>query len=453
MNIIKIIRTSLVPSQIRSSKIIKSILGLSMLKVLSMAFGLVLIPMTLGYLGPVKYGVWLTLGSIVGWAGFFDLGLSNGLRNKLGEALAKDDIQLAKSLVSTTLIMLSGIGGFIYLIFWLINPLLNWLEILNAPASMAVELHLVVIIVFSFFTLRFISGLIITVLMTDQRPALADSISTAGTFLSLMIIYFLTMTTKGSLIYVGIAFSASTVLVPLLAGVWFFTRSYRKISPSFSYVDFSLFKSLSGQGLHFFGIQLAALVLFSTDNIIIAQIFGPEEVVPYNIAYKLFSYVVMAFGVVMTPFWAVYNEAYNKHDLLWIKRTTNKMLGIWAGLVIGVVILFLLSGNIFQVWLGDQIAVPTSISFFMAINVIVQTFNMIFVTFVFSTGKLRIQIYTALIAALINIPLSYLFAKVLGLGPAGVILATAVCGAPNLFLSPIQYHKLIHERAQGIWDK
>ena len=116
-----------------------------------MAFGLVLIPMTLGYLGPVKYGVWLTLGSIVGWAGFFDLGLSNGLRNKLGEALAKDDIQLAKSLVSTTLIMLSGIGGFIYLIFWLINPLLNWLEILTAPASMAVELHLVVIIVFSFF--------------------------------------------------------------------------------------------------------------------------------------------------------------------------------------------------------------------------------------------------------------------------------------------------------------
>jgi len=440
-------------AQTRGSKIKKSLIGLVIVKFLSLLIALALIPMTLNYLGPVKYGIWLILGSIVGWAGFFDLGLSNGLRNKLGEALAKGDIKRGKILISSTLAMLSIISILIYLVFWMINPLINWQVIFNAPVDMVVEINLVVIIAFSFFILRFVSGIIGTVLMTDQRPALADGINAAGALLTLFAIYILTLTTKNSLIYVVIFFSAISALVPMIAGVWFFYYSYRHISPSYRNVDISYVKELGGQGIQFFSIQICALVLFTTDNIIITQLFGPAEVVPYNISHRLFNYVVLVFGLILTPFWAIYNEAYNKNDLRWIKTTTTKMIRVWLGLAIGVVILFLLSDNIYTLWLGSMVAIPTSISFFMALFVLVQTFNMLFVTFIFSTGKLRVQIYAGLFAAAINLPLSYIFAVIVELGPAGVILSTAVCCMPNLLLAPIQCNKLIHRRAHGIWAK
>ena len=438
---------------IRTIKIKKNVVGLAMLKGTSMMLGFVLLPLTLHYLDPSKYGIWLTLSSVIAWVGFFDIGLSNGLRNKLGEALAVEDKALARTLVSTTLAMLVGIITLVYMFFWLINPFLNWTAILNAPTSMTIEINLLVIIVFSCFALRFVTGLISTVLATDQRPALADSLNTLVSLLSLAVIYVLTVTTKNSLLYMGVSLSVITVLVPLLASLWFFGHDYRLIAPSLHYVDWSQIRGLAGQGIQFFGIQIAALVLFATDNVIITQLFGPAEVVPYNIAYRLFSYVVVAFGLVLTPFWAAYNDAYNKQDLPWMKRATNRMLSLWGLLAIGVTLLFALSSFIYHFWIGDQVAVPVLLSFFMGVYVLVQTFNMIFVTFIFATGKLRVQMYVAIFAGIINIPLCILFGSILGFGPAGVILATAVCGVPNLLLAPIQYHKLIYGQAKGIWAR
>ena len=418
-----------------------------------MAVGFLLLLLTLHYLEPVKYGMWLTLSSVIAWFGLCDIGLSNGLRNKLGEALAIGDKATARTLVSTTLAMLSGIITIVYVLFWLINPLLNWTLILNAPASMTVEINRLVIIVFSFFSLRFVTGLIVTVLATDQRPALADSVNTLVGVLSLAVAYVLTVTTKNSLLYMGAGLSATTAVVPLLASLWFFRNDYRLISPSVRYVDWSQIRGLAGQGIQFFGIQIAALVLFATDNVIITQLFGPAEVVPYNVAYKLFSYVIVAFGLVTTPLWAAYNEAYNKRDMSWIKRSTNRLLSIWGLLAIGVALIFACSGFIYHLWIGEQVVVPTLLSLFMGVYVLVQTFNMMFVTFIFAAGKLRMQMYLAIFAGIINIPLCILFAKTLGLGPAGVILATAVCGAPNVVLAPMQYHKLIHDQAKGVWAR
>ena len=56
-----------------------------------MAIGLVLVPLTINYLNPTKYGIWITLSSVIGWFSFFDIGLGNGLRNRFAEAIANND--------------------------------------------------------------------------------------------------------------------------------------------------------------------------------------------------------------------------------------------------------------------------------------------------------------------------------------------------------------------------
>ena len=68
----------------------------------SILISFVLVPMTLGYLNEYEYGVWLTLNSILSWIYIFDIGLGNGLRNRLTEALARNDFKSAKIYVSTS---------------------------------------------------------------------------------------------------------------------------------------------------------------------------------------------------------------------------------------------------------------------------------------------------------------------------------------------------------------
>ncbi len=412
-----------------------------------------MVPLTLGYLEPSKYGIWLTLSSVIGWIGLLDIGLGNGLRNKLGEAWVNKNHKLARILVSTTYASLVLIVLVANLIFWVINPFLDWSKILNTQTNLLNEVQPLVIILFSLFTLRMITGLIMTILYVDQRPALADFLVFTGSFLSLVVIYILTFTTKNSLIYMGVGLTVFSPLVPLIASIWFFKNDYHSIKPSFSYIDFAKIKGLVGQGVQFFLLQIASLVLSMTDMIIISQLYGPEEVIPYNIAFRLFGYIVVIFGLIIAPFWAAYNEAYNKHDFNWIKRVTNKLIRIWFFVTFGVFLLILISEYIYPIWIGNKIHVPKTLSFFMGIFVIIQAFNSIFATFIFSTGKLRVLTMMAIFVGLINIPLCFILAKNFKLGVSGVILATVICSLFNAIVALIQYIKITSQKDKGVWSK
>ena len=51
---------------------------------------------------------------------------------------------------------------------------------------------------------------------------------------------------------------------------------------------------------------------------------------------------------------------------------------------------------------------------------------MIFVNFINGVGKIRLQLITASISIIINIPLSILFVRTFGMGIEGIVLATCV---------------------------
>ena len=217
MMIFRNFRSYFLQGSIRTIKIKKNIILLTLLKIINVLVGLLIVPLTLNYLEPNKYGIWLTISSIIAWVGYFDLGLSNGLRNKLGEAFAVNDLITARILVSTTFASLLIIVLLINTIFWILNPFLNWTTILNVKNSMSNEIHILVIFVFTLFSLQFLTGVVTAVISTDQRPALANSFSVFSSLLSLGAIYLLTLTTKNSLLYLGLTLSTISFLVPLLA--------------------------------------------------------------------------------------------------------------------------------------------------------------------------------------------------------------------------------------------
>jgi O-antigen/teichoic acid export membrane protein len=282
----------------RSINAKKNIVFIAMLKGFSIAISIFLVPITIHYVNPTRYGIWLTLSSIVGWFYFFDIGLGNGLRNKFAEAIASGKTELARTYVSTTYAILTVIIAIVLLIFFCINPFLNWAKILNTPDDMASELSILALIVFSFFCLEFVLQLVTIILTANQQPAKASLFGFLGNLISLCIIFLLTKTTSGNLIYLGTIFSITPVLVLVASSLWFYTHSYKQFAPSIKFVKFHFARDLMGLGIKFFVIQIAAIILYQTSNIIIAHLFGPEQVTPYNIAYKYFGVITMTFSII-----------------------------------------------------------------------------------------------------------------------------------------------------------
>ena len=70
----------------RSARAKKNIAAMFALKGVSILCQLAVVPMTINYVSKYEYGIWITISSLVAWLSFFDLGIGNGLRNKIGRA-------------------------------------------------------------------------------------------------------------------------------------------------------------------------------------------------------------------------------------------------------------------------------------------------------------------------------------------------------------------------------
>lgn len=453
MKIFQLLISKLNSGNIRSVKARKNIFFSFGIKAISIVIGFIFVPLLVNYLGTAEYGIWITLSSIVAWLNYFDIGLGNGLRNRFAESLARGERKLARIYVSTTYAALSMIFGIFFVIFLVVNPLLNWSLILNAPASLQGELSTLVTITVGFFLLRFIFKLVSIIITADQRPGISNTFDPLSNILALSAILVLMKTTESSLINLGLVLGAAPVLVLAAASLYFFTHDYKEFRPSFKLINFRYFKDLAGLGIQFFIIQVTVVVIMSTNNLIIAQVVGPEAVASYNIAYKYFGLISMGFVIITNTYWSAYTEAYVKKDFEWIRRVTGNLIKMWAGVVVVVALMLFVADDFYMLWVGEKIKVPFMLSAYTALFILIYVWYSIFTYFINGTGKIKLQLITSVTVAILNIPVSIFFAVGLGMGAAGVILGSCVTYLPGAILAPLQYHRIIAGTATGIWGK
>lgn len=436
---------------VRSVNTKKNIAASFIIKGLNVLISLILVPLTIHYITPSQYGIWLTLTTVISWFSFFDIGFGNGLRNKFAEAVAKGQDELAQIYVSTTYAILSGIVLLVLGAFFIINPFLNWSYFLNAKSVSQFELSVLALVVFVFFCCQFVLQLINTVLTANQQPSKALLFSFFGNLFSLLLIFILIKTRSFSLIYLALSLGCAPVIVLLIASLWFYSRDYKKYAPKLKCVQYRHASSLLNIGLKFFVIQIGALVIFQTDNIIIAQLFGPSDVTSFNVTYKLFSIINMVFFIVITPLWSAFTDAYNRNEMDWIKGVLSKMHRFWLLLVLVTVIILGISPYLFSLWLGDAVYVSWSLSCAMAINGIALSWQSIHVYLLNGIGKIKLQVYLILISALVNIPLAIFLGKEFGL--AGVTSANTIVFVLMGVFFAIQCKRILNKTAKNIWCK
>lgn len=429
----------------------KNIAASFIIKGVSISVNFALVPLTINYINPSQYGIWLTLSSIVAWLSFFDIGFGHGLRNRFAEAKANCNFEKARIYVSTTYAVLALIFSGVWILFFIINKFVNWSTILNAPPELAIELSTVAIIVFSFFCIQIVLGTINTVLIADQKSAKAAFFDMLGQIFSLCIIYILTKKTTGSLIYLALGLGAAPILVLLASTLIFYSSQYQYFAPNLKYVKFSQAKDILKLGFNFFFIQIAVIVIYQTNNIIISHIGNPNDVTVFNIAYKYFSIVLMVITIIVGPFWSAFTEAYTKGDYSWMRLTLGKLKIILFFSIFGVVVLVLLSKYVYQFWIGNLISIPLKVSISLGVYVILLSVISLYTQILNGIGKIKIQILTYTSATIFHIPLAFFLGKYLGL--IGVIFSASMFYIIICFFAVKQVNLIINEKAVGIWDK
>lgn len=417
-------------------------------RALATIFSLLVVPLMIDYLGVESYGIWVTLLSVMAWISVFNTGLGNGLRNKIAESLAADNIELARVYLSTGLTALCFVSLLILLTLTSVAPFLNLTKIFNTNSLTNSALLRIVLIVGFFFVLNNVLLLNQYLLLAYQKAALSTLVTVFTNFFAVAFIFFLIRFTSGSLLYLGICYGLSMVLANLVLISYSF-KKHKELLPSLKFFRLNKIRELAQLGGKFFVIDVAAIILFTTDSIIITQVLGPAEVTPYSVVYKLFSVIIIGQGIIVTPLWSAYTDAFIKGDYQWIKDILRKLILLMAPIIIAVILLIVFARDIINIWVGPNIIFPPMLVILMGVYNIFLIWNSIYAYFVSGAGKIELQMYSAIIGSLVNIPLSIYLAKNMGMGINGVILGSIISLCFFAIIGPVQTYYILNKSSNN----
>ncbi|GAC1542710.1 MAG: hypothetical protein NVS2B7_16020 [Herpetosiphon sp.] len=358
------------------------------------------------------------------WLNVADLGLSNGLTNRLSEAYGSERQDLAQRYVATTFWLLvavaCAIGGLIA-IGWQWS---NWSAVFNikslqAQAEVGPALMLAIMVSLVSFPLSIVQK----IFRAYQESTVADMWQAVGQVASLVALVLVTRT-QGGLVRLVAAVSVSTV-VTIVSAIWLFWRHKPWLIPRPTAIRRHSIQDLGTLGGMFFVAQIAGLLVYQTDNLIIAHYLGSRQVTPYSVAWRLFSYTNLLQILVSASLWPAYAEAFARNDGPWIKRTYRLHLaGGTLSALLFTVPLVAFGSHIIRAWAGPEAVPSFALLAWLGVWSVINASMDVTACILNGCGRMKWQMYYGMLAALVNIGLSITFVTRFGL--AGVIAATVV---------------------------
>lgn len=402
------------------------------LRVISIGVTLLYVPLLLDFLSEEKYGIWITLITIINWIRLFDIGLGNGLRNKLAEAIALDKKDEAQMLVSTSYAILALIFVSILLIMLPLNATLDWNAILKAVNIPASELQRLTSITISFLLIGFIMQTVVVVYAADGNTVMGNFIQLFVNIICLVLLWLAkTYATKGSLVMLGTILTGIPLLVYLGFSIYIFSGKYSYMKPSWRHVDLKRSGDLFKLSWQFFVIQITATILFASLPFVITRFYSPKEVTQYNIASTIFNFPITVISMITAPLGPLVTQALAKNDKGWVKNMLKKSNKTALLISAGSLLLVLVSPWIYKLWLGNRVAIPFMLSLVVGLYSITNIVNTPYSVFINSTGQVRILVllapvtilifwggcyfYSWLLKDVISIPIALLTANLSGL--------------------------------------
>lgn len=302
-------------------------------------------------------GVWLSVVSLMAMIISLDLGLGNGLKNHMVKALTQNDVEQQRHLISSTYISTSAIS---VLFLAVIAPIIfcsNLNDFFGVspsdvnPMTLKTAAFFVCLSICLEFTLKNVNSL----LQAKQKQALSSIFALFSTIL--LIIFALVFKSDNSntlLLGISIAY-IMTINVPLIFGtIIVFLTYFKGCHPSFKYVSREAIKNVTTLGLGFFFIQIMLILINSTNETFISNLFGSDMVVEYTNYYKPFSIFYQLFSLITLPYWAIISKEKEENKISEIKKHIKNLFIFMCVFVVFFLGLSIIFQPFINLWLGDE---------------------------------------------------------------------------------------------------
>ena len=418
-----------------------NIIGSFGVKGFSLFIGLFTTPTYIRYFNNNEIlGVWFTILSVLAWILNCDMGIGNGLRNKLVGALQSDDKDEGRKYVSSAYMFLFGVSLIIIVVIVVLSQFVNWNTIFNIDTDVLESdvLRKALTILLVSIILQFVLRLITSVLYALQKAFIPSLLNLLTNVIMLLYASFaINMNCNGSIVNMAFAYLIAVNGPLILTTFAVFGITNKKIAPSVKFVKKEYALSTLKIGGIFLWIQLMAMILNSTNSYFVTLFVGNAATVDFNIYNKIFTLIGTFVTLATTPIWSAVTKAQVEGNYNWMYNLFKRFIII---ALLAICAEFALIGPlqfVFDIWLGvDSISVNYGIAALFALYGSVMIWSGAITCFVNGLGELKLQSVFLTIGAIIDVEFTYILARATN-SYAAIVAANICAFIPYLVVQTI----------------
>lgn len=398
----------------RGRRLLKAIFSGAASRLLGAVVSFLTLPMAVRYLGAERYGVWVTIATTAIWINLLDLGVANTLTNHISRAYASGDKKSAQRYLTTALTITTALAAIAGAGFAGVFHRINWIKLFNVgPATSPAEVDRTVIFAVALMLLALPCNLGSKLLAGYQELHRYNYATIGGALASLFgLAAGVALHVSMPMLYLmSIGCFTYAAAAALLAVLW--QRAW--LRPKCSAFDLGSAVELLNSGSWFFLIQVAAVVVFSSDNLVVSHFLGAAEVTPYSVAWRLAGSAALLQSLIFPALWPAYAEAYARRDCDWIRRTfTKTMRGVVSLNVTCALLLVLFGRSAIRIWAGPSAVPDKYLLSAMGLWIVINGFMSMESCLLAALNRIRGQALLSVIAAATNIILSLVLVRTCG---------------------------------------
>lgn len=401
---------------------------------------LLVIPLYLNLTSQEIFGIWLTLGAMLGWIKIGDMGLGLALTRRSIEAIEDSDYELLGRLTYGVIFLTLIFGAFISgTLYFFTDTITSFFQISNElEKSFKNTFHILLIVAlirpsFTVFT---------PIIEAKQHIAFIHIKNTSVTLMSISLTILLLFLDFGILSFaLGLLFEAA--MMPLIDIVYLRTIDNKILFFSIKTSKKDIV-SLLKIGAPFQFLKIANLIATNTDNIIIASIIGVSSVTTYVFTGKLaFLFGIFFISVLPSVLFPGVTELFVQGNIKKVRDVYFKLsdfairLGIFAG-----VLYFFINELFIDLWVGHENFGGMGLTAVFVIWIIFESFIRGITSIILASGQLKSLTLVSFIEASFNIMITLLLINSLGL--IGVVLGTVISRIITLIYVPFKINKILN---------
>lgn len=396
-------------------------------------------------------GIWLTMLSILTWFLMFDLGLGNGLRNKLPAAIEKKNNGLIKQYISSAYIFLSILSLFFWIIGIVVFQFLDWNSVLNISQDYISDHVLVTClrIIYTGLMIQLVLKIITSILYAYQMSWIVNLlVLCSNVLIMVMVLITPTESAETNLFRISIINVLAVNLPLVIATIYMFGTKLKKCRPNFSSFVKKYAHEIFSEGIILLWLSIVFMVISSTNEFLISHFTNPGNVVQYQAYYKIYNGISSIFVVLLVPIWSAVTKAKVEEQFKWIEKLHNRLIFLsFAILLVNLLVIPILQ-MIMDMWLGmGSVEVNVGYAILFAISNFIFVIHNVNTSFGNGFSYYKIQNLWMGFAAVVDIPLAFFLVKFTG-GWIGIVIANVIALLPFEILEPIYFKRELRKKSE-----